>query len=113
MANPEFLRQEIEATGFDPNRQIVIDEIQKVPALLDEVHWLIENRGLSFALCGSSARKVRRGGANLLGGRAVCYQLHGLTARELGADFDLTRLLNHGYLPRMYANARPARLLDA
>ena len=51
--NPEFLRQEIKATGFDPNRQIVIDEIQKVPALLDEVHWLIENRGLSFALCGS------------------------------------------------------------
>ena len=113
MANPEFLRQEIEATEFDPNRQIVIDEIQKVPALLDEVHWLIENRGLSFALCGSSARKVRRGGANLLGGRAVRYQLHGLTAQELGADFDLTRLLNHGYLPRMYANARPARLLDA
>ena len=113
VANPEFLRQEIEATGFDPNRQIVIDEIQKVPALLDEVHWLIENRGLSFALCGSSARKVRRGGANLLGGRAVRYQLHGLTAQELGTDFDLTRLLNHGYLPRMYANARPARLLDA
>ena len=113
VANPEFLRQEIEATEFDPNRQIVIDEIQKVPALLDEVHWLIENRGLSFALCGSSARKVRRGGANLLGGRAVRYQLHGLTARELSADFDLTRLLNHGYLPRMYDNARPARLLDA
>jgi len=113
VAHPEFLRQEIEATGFDPKRQIVIDEIQKVPALLDEVHWLIENRGLSFALCGSSARKVRRGGANLLGGRAVRYQLHGLTARELGADFDLTRLLNHGYLPRMYTNARPVRLLDA
>lgn len=52
-------------------------------------------------------------GANLLGGRAVRYQLHGLTARELDADFDLTRLLNHGYLPRMYASARPARLLDA
>ena len=50
VANPEFLRQEIEATGFDPGRQIVIDEIQKVPALLDEVHWLIENRGVRFAL---------------------------------------------------------------
>lgn len=53
--------------GTRPGTQIVIDEIQKVPALLDEVHWLIENRGLHFALCGSSARKVRRGGANLLG----------------------------------------------
>ena len=69
--NPEFLRQEIEADGPDPARQVVIDEVQKVPALLDEVHWLMENRGLSFGLCGSSARKVRRGAANLLGGRAV------------------------------------------
>ena len=111
--NPELLRQEIEAEEPVAGRQIVIDEIQKVPALLDEVHWLIENRRLHFALCGSSARKVRRGAANLLGGRAVRYELHGLTAHELGDDFDLTRSLNHGYLPRMYETARPARLLDA
>ena len=50
--NPELLREEIDAEGSQPGRQIVIDEIQKVPALLDEVHWLIENRGLHFALCG-------------------------------------------------------------
>ena len=117
MANPEYLRQEIEAkqragVSFS-GVQVVIDEIQKVPALLDEVHWLIENRALSFALCGSSARKVRRGAANLLGGRAARYQLHGLTAGELGADFDLTRLLNHGYLPRMYLASRPRPLLNA
>ena len=112
-ANPEFLRQEIEADGPDPARQIVIDEVQKVPALLDEVHWLMENRGLSFALCGSSARKVRRGAANLLGGRAVRLELRGLTAGELGDDFDLTRMLNHGYLPRIYKASRPRRLLDA
>ena len=117
MANPEYLRQEIEAkqragVSFS-GVQVVIDEIQKVPALLDEVHWLIENRALSFALCGSSARKVRRGAANLLGGRAARYQLHGLTAGELGADFDLTRLLNHGYLPRMYLANRPRPLLNA
>ena len=81
VSNPEFLRQEIEAGGRPaPGEQIVIDEIQKVPALLDEVHWLIENRRLHFALCGSSARKVRRGAANLLGGRALRYELHGLTA---------------------------------
>lgn len=91
----------------------MIDEIQKLPALLDEVHWLIENRGLHFALCGSSARKVRRGAANLLGGRAIRYELHGLTASELGRDFDLDRLLNHGYLPRIYEASRPARMLDA
>ena len=84
-----------------------------MPALLDEVHWLIENRGLHFALCGSSARKVRRGAANLLGGRALRYELHGLTADELGDEFDLSRMLNHGYLPRMYEADRPARRLDA
>ena len=91
-ANPEFLRQEIEGQGWPVvNDRIVIDEIQKVPALLDEVHWLIENRGLHFALCGSSARKVRRGAANLLGGRAIRYELHGLTAHEFGNELDLSR----------------------
>jgi predicted AAA+ superfamily ATPase len=113
VARPELLRQELEATGPDPSRQVVIDEVQKIPALLDEVHWLIENRGLSFALCGSSARKVRRGAANLLGGRALRYELRGLTAGEIDEDFDLDRALNHGLLPRMYESSRPRRLLDA
>jgi predicted AAA+ superfamily ATPase len=113
VARPELLRQEIEAEGPRPGRQIVIDEIQKIPALLDEVHWLIENRGLHFALCGSSARKVKRGAANLLGGRAMRYELHGLSAGELGREFDLDRMLNHGYLPRIYAASRPKRMLDA
>lgn len=71
LARPELLRQELEADPPQRGEQIVIDEIQKVPALLDEVDWLLENRGLHFALCGSSARKVKRGVANLLGGRAV------------------------------------------
>ena len=106
MANPERLREEIEAAGTPPGGQVpggqvVIDEIQKAPALLDEVHWLIENRGVRFALCGSSARKVRRGAANLLGGRALRFELRGLSAAEIGDGFDLTRVLNHGYLPRM------------
>lgn len=92
---------------------MVIDEVQKVPALLNEVHWLIENRDHHFALCGSSARKVRRGAANLLGGRALRYELHGLSANELGDDFDLDRALNHGYLPRIYESSRPGRLLEA
>ena len=113
VARPELLREELEASGPDPSRQVVIDEVQKVPALLDEVHWLIENRGLHFALCGSSARKVRRGGANLLGGRAVRYEMRGLTAGEIGDAFDLDRALNHGYLPRIYESAQPRPLLDA
>ena len=111
LQNPELLRAEF-AAGKSV-RQVVIDEVQKVPQLLDEAHWLHENRGVHFALCGSSARKVKRGQANLLGGRAVRYELHGLTATEIGRDFDLNRMLNHGYLPRMYLSNRPRRLLNA
>ena len=113
VVRPELLRQELDAEPLGPRAQVVIDEIQKVPALLDEVHWLIENRGIHFALCGSSARKVKRGAANLLGGRAIRYELHGLTAAEIGRDFDLDRMLNHGYLPRIYQASRPGRMLDA
>lgn len=110
LQNPERLREEIAARPVD---QVVIDEIQKVPALLDEIHWLMENGGPSFALCGSSARKVKRGAANLLGGRAVRYELFGLSAVEIGAEVDLDRLLNHGYLPRAYLSERPTRLLNS
>ena len=110
---PETLREELEASPPRPGQQVVIDEVQKVPALLDEVHWLIENRGLHFALCGSSARRVRRGGVNLLGGRALRYELGGLSAVEVGKDFDLDRMLNRGYLPRIYRSPSYARLLDA
>ena len=109
LQQPEQLRGELAAQG--DVGQVVIDEVQKLPALLDEVHWLHENRGVRFALCGSSARKVKRGRANLLGGRAVRFELFGLTAIEIGPDFDLDRLLNHGYLPSAYAAAQPARRL--
>lgn len=111
LQNPERIREELDARGSV--RQVVIDEVQKVPQILDEVHWLFENRGIHFALSGSSARKVKRGAANLLGGRAVRYELHGLTAAEIGADFALDRALNHGYLPRIYLSDRPQRLLEA
>jgi len=111
LQNPELLRAEIAAQKSV--RQVVLDEVQKVPPLLDEAHWLHENRGVRFALCGSSARKVKRGHANLLGGRAVRYELHGLTAAEIGREFDLERMLNHGYLPSIYLSDRPQRLLNA
>lgn len=111
LEHPEYLRQELHAGPLPA--QVVIDEIQKVPALLDEVHWLHEHTAARFALSGSSARKVRRGAGNLLGGRAVRYALHGITAREMGRDFNLTRVLNAGYLPAIVQAARPARLLAA
>lgn len=110
LEHPEWLRQELPNTG--PRPFVVIDEIQKLPALLDEVHWLHENQGIRFALCGSSARKVRRGHANLLGGRAVRYELFGFTAHELGAEWDLAGMLNRGYLPTIYLSSRPQRLLN-
>jgi len=111
LQRPGLLRDELRDAA--PGTLTLIDEVQKVPALLDEVHWLIEHRRLAFGLCGSSARKVRRGHANLLGGRAVRYELFGFVSAELGAEFDLTRMLNHGYLPRHYLAADPRRLLRA
>lgn len=78
---------------------IVMDEIQKAPELLDEVHRLIESRRWRFALCGASARKLRRGGVNLLAGRALTINLEGFSAKELGTKFDLMRSLNWGMLP--------------
>jgi len=85
----------------------VIDEIQKLPTLLDEVHLLIEERGLRFLLTGSSARKLRRGGVNLLGGRARSRTLHPLSWSELGERFDLRRALNRGLLPAIYLSGAP------
>lgn len=81
------------------NAWVVLDEIQKVPALLDEVHRLIETRRWRFALCGSSAQKLRRGGANLLAGRALTLGMEGFTAAELGEHFTLSAALEWGTLP--------------
>ena len=109
LQRPETLREELSAH----ERFVVIDEVQKVPALLDEAHWLHENRGVRFALCGSSARKVKRGHANLLGGRAIRLELFGLSAAEIGTDFDLVRMLNNGYLPPFYQAKQPRRVLNS
>lgn len=80
---------------------IILDEVQKVPALLDEVHGLIESRGLRFILCGSSARKLKRGGVNLLGGRAWRFEMHPLVSPEV-KGLDLLRALNRGLIPSHY-----------
>ena len=115
LRRPAILREEIVATGLHGENQktsVIIDEVQKVPALLDEVHWLIENRGIRFILCGSSARKLKRGHGNLLGGRGVRYELYPLIASEI-PDFDLTRALNRGLIPRMYDSPHYVRLLQS
>ena len=95
------------------DRMVVIDEIQRLPGLLNEVHRLIESRGVRFLLTGSSARKLRRGGVNLLGGRARTLLLHPLTSRELGDRFDLTRAVTRGLLPSIYFSDDPQADLDA
>lgn len=78
---------------------VVLDEIQKVPTLLDEVHRLMESRRWRFALCGSSARKLRRGGANLLAGRALTLSMESFSAAELGEEFGLDLAMNWGLMP--------------
>jgi len=95
--NPDNL--EALAGNIPEGSWIVIDEIQKIPTLLDEVHRLMEKRGWQFALCGSSARKLRRGGVNLLGGRALTRNLDAFSYAELGSAFDLDFSLQWGLLP--------------
>jgi len=115
MLRPGLLREEIMAAELDGASQsdpVIIDEIQKLPVLLDEVHWLMENKKLRFILCGSSARKLRRGHANLLGGRAVRYELHPLVFPEI-SDFSLTKALNAGLIPRHYDHPQPQRLIQS
>ncbi len=106
---PGILREELEARPGEP--LVVIEEVQKVPALFDEVRWMIENRGRIFAMAGSSARSVRRSPAGLPGGRVARFDLFGLTSAEIGRAFDLCRMLNQGYLPRHYLAEAPARAL--
>jgi len=96
LAAPSRLGDEVPA-GY--HGWVVVDEIQRLPDLLNEVHRLIEARRLRFVMTGSSARKLRRRGVNLLAGRALTRFMHPLTAIELGGDFDLRRALRYGGLP--------------
>ncbi|MFM8533421.1 MAG: ATP-binding protein [Acidimicrobiia bacterium] len=110
---PSLLREQLMARREDEcARPIILDEVQKVPMLLDEVHWLIENRGLQFILCGSSARKLKRGRANLLGGRAWRYEMFPLVSAELG-EVNLLQALNRGLVPSHYFSANSRKALDA
>ncbi len=99
--SPDSLISDIEALKPKP-KWVVIDEIQKVPKLLDIVHEMIESKKIKFALTGSSARKLKRGAANLLAGRAFQYELFPLTHRELKDKFNLESVLNWGSLPNVF-----------
>ena len=97
--NPSLLRQDLEMC--ESGTLVIIDEVQSLPILLNEVQWLIVRRGIRFILSGSSARKLRRGGANMLGGRAFQTNLYPLVSAEI-PDFDLIKAVNQGMIPRHY-----------
>lgn len=109
-ARPERLRDHLQA---HPNKEwIVIDEIQKIPALLDEIHHAMEaDPSRRWALTGSSARKLKRGAVNLLGGRALRTGMHPYLACELGKDFELAKALRIGLVPLVWESADPAATL--
>ncbi|WP_457554126.1 ATP-binding protein [Desulfobacula sp.] len=108
LASPGRLANLIPDNFFD---WVIIDEIQRVPELLNEVHRLIEKKQLKFVLTGSSARKLRSKGVNLLAGRALTRFMHTLTAVELGNDFSMEKSLKFGHLPSIYSEKNPADYL--
>ena len=107
--DPSLLREQVTQRGA----LVVIDEIQKLPALLDEVQWLVDERRCRVLLTGSSARKLRRGGVNLLGGRLRSRTLHPFVSAELGDAFDLGRALRYGGLPPIVFSDDPVADLRA
>jgi uncharacterized protein len=109
LRNPGLIREIMEARK--PGALAIIDEIQRIPELLNEIHWLMVNRNDRFILSGSSPRKILRSGGNLLGGRAIRYELYPLIYKEI-PDFDLLKALNGGLLPRHYLAKNPKKLLS-
>ncbi len=105
--NPSLLRQELASAGA--GEIVIIDEIQLIPELLNEVHWLITRQGIHFILSGSSARKLKRKGVNTLGGRAVRNVLYPLVSAEV-PEFDLIKAVNRGMLPTHYLAANERQL---
>ncbi len=108
--SPQRLREELLS---HTKKIIIIDEIQKLPSLLDEVHLMIEEYGVKFLLTGSSARKLRMGGVNLLGGRALVKNIYPFSFSELKGKFDLLHAVNYGLLPSIYFSDIPEEDLKA
>jgi predicted AAA+ superfamily ATPase len=110
LRNPSLLREILEVTPA--GSPVILDEIQRLPSLLNEIQWMIVNRKRQFILSGSSPRNIMRSGGNLLGGRAARYELYPLVYKEI-PDFDLLRALNNGLLPRHYLAKNADKLLSA
>jgi predicted AAA+ superfamily ATPase len=102
-----------ELRALPPETWVLVDEIQRLPNLLNEVHRAIEEKSLRFILCGSSARKLKRVGVNLLAGRALKRFMHPFVPAELGEKFDLTDALRHGLLPIVWDSPDKSATLDA
>ena len=96
-----------------PGKPVIIDEVQRIPAILNEIHRLIEEKRLTFILTGSSARKLRKAGVNLLAGRALSFEMFPLTSFEAADDFKLEEALKWGMLPGRFSEADPAKFLYA
>ena len=107
---PALLRELLEQAN--EGTLVIIDEIQQIPELLNEIHWLITNKQIRFILCGSSARKLKRQGVNTLGGRAVPQYLFPFVSCEI-PDFNIDRAVNNGMIPRHYMKENPTSLLKA
>jgi predicted AAA+ superfamily ATPase len=110
LRNPTLLRETILANPLI--KTVIIDEIQRIPELLNEIHWLIVNTSARFILSGSSPRKIIRTQTNLLGGRELRYELYPLVSAEI-PDFNLLKALNDGLLPKHYTSPNPNRLISA
>lgn len=110
LANPQRLENYIPKNFTD---FVVIDEVQRIPNLLNEIHRLIEINRQKFVLTGSSARKLRKKGENLLAGRALTNFLYPLTAFELGNDFNLDKSLTFGHLPSIFSEENPKKYLES
>ena len=111
LADPSLFRQLL--SGAASGEWVVIDEVQRIPSLLNEVHRLIEERGLRFALLGSSARKLKTAGTNLLAGRASRKAMYPLVPQELGADFNLDDALRYGSIPLVWAAEDRREVLES
>lgn len=111
LAEPSLFRQLV--WDVPPNGWVVVDEVQRIPALLNEVHRLIEERSLRFALLGSSARKLKTAGTNLLAGRASRKAMYPLVPQELGADFNLEDVLRRGSIPLVWTSDNRREVLES
>ena len=111
LADPSLFAAELASSP--PGSRVVVDEIQRLPSLLNEVHRFIEERRLKFALLGSSARKLKAAGVNLLAGRALHRTMHPLTPAELGGDFDLDSALEWGTIPLVWVSDERREVLES